>query len=103
MTQLEQVQVDFAFREGIFVRALGRPISGNPYPKRSAESAKWEAGWGLIDHGPPARPKPPGADIAPSNEFRSRAEMFSFFVFYLGSLIFLSGLLLWCLLLAVAR
>jgi len=103
MAQLEQVQVDGAFREGIFVRALGRPINGNPYPKRSPESAKWEAGWRLIDRGPPARLKPEGADIASSREFRSRSEMITFFAFYLGALTFLGGLLLWCLLLAVTR
>jgi len=49
---VEQIDVeidDAPFRDGVFVRALGRPLSANPYPKRSYEASKWESGWRLID------------------------------------------------------
>jgi hypothetical protein len=38
-----------AYREGLFVRALGRPCSSNPYPPNSGEGVLWEKGWRLID------------------------------------------------------
>jgi hypothetical protein len=49
-----------AFREGLFVRALGRASGNNPYPPNSKESVLWERGWrsidapGLSDPGAPA-------------------------------------------------
>jgi hypothetical protein len=47
-----------AFREGLFVRALGRPCSSNPYPPNSNERSLWESGWRLVDerdgNAPPA-------------------------------------------------
>ena len=38
-----------AFREGLFVRALGRPCNNNPYPSKSKEAARWEMGWRFVD------------------------------------------------------
>jgi hypothetical protein len=38
-----------AFREGLFVRALGRASSNNPYPPNSKESVLWQRGWRSID------------------------------------------------------
>jgi hypothetical protein len=101
MTQLEQVQDDVAFREGVFIRALGRPLSKNPYPKRSAEGARWEAGWRLIDKRETAPAPPSDAPIAPSADPRPPGEMILFFVIYVVSLAVLGGLLLWCLLMTV--
>jgi len=40
---------DAPLRDGVFVRALGRPLSANPYPENSQDAAKWESGWRLID------------------------------------------------------
>jgi hypothetical protein len=40
---------DVPFRDGVFVRALGRPLSGNPYSQGSKDAARWESGWRLID------------------------------------------------------
>jgi hypothetical protein len=47
MTEVDTVQG--AYREGLFVRALGRPCSSNPYPPNSEEGILWERGWRLID------------------------------------------------------
>ena len=101
MAQLEQVQDDVAFREGIFVRALGRPLSKSPYPKHSAEGARWEAGWRLIDKRKTTPAPPSDPLIAPSADPRSPGEMILFFAIYMGSLAALGGLLLWCLLMTV--
>jgi hypothetical protein len=50
MAAMTKVDLDnTAFREGLFVRALGRPCSSNPYPPNSEESVLWESGWRLID------------------------------------------------------
>jgi hypothetical protein len=49
MAEVEKGQTQEAFREGLFVRALGRPCSANPYPQNSAEGFLWEKGWRLID------------------------------------------------------
>ena len=38
-----------AFREGIFVRALGRECSSNPYAPGSREAKLWESGWRFVD------------------------------------------------------
>jgi hypothetical protein len=40
-----------AFREGLFVRALGRPCNSNPYQPSSDEAVLWDMGWRLIDAG----------------------------------------------------
>lgn len=47
MTKIDTDQE--AYREGLFVRALGRPCSSNPYPPNSKENVLWEKGWRLID------------------------------------------------------
>src|SRR5229473_7486563 len=39
----------YAHREGLFARALGRPVEGNPYPTNSEEGVLWKEGWRLID------------------------------------------------------
>ena len=49
MAEVEKDQVQDAFREGLFVRALGRPCSANPYAPNSNEHALWEKGWRLVD------------------------------------------------------
>ena len=49
MTEVDKDQVQDAYREGLFVRALGRACSGNPYPPNSEEGLLWEKGWRLID------------------------------------------------------
>jgi len=49
MTEVDKDQVQDAYREGLFVRALGRACSSNPYPPNSKESVLWEKGWRLID------------------------------------------------------
>lgn len=38
-----------AYREGLFVRALGRTRSSNPYSQDTLQSVLWEKGWTLID------------------------------------------------------
>jgi hypothetical protein len=40
-----------AFREGLFVRALGCPCNTSPYPLNSEEAVLWEMGWRLINVG----------------------------------------------------
>ena len=50
MAAMTKVDLDhIAFREGLFVRALGRPRDRNPYPPGSEQSDLWESGWRLID------------------------------------------------------
>jgi hypothetical protein len=51
MDQLSQHRDDRqdAFREGLFVRALGRASSTNPYIANSDENVLWEKGWRSID------------------------------------------------------
>jgi hypothetical protein len=51
MDQLSQHRDDRqdAFREGLFVRALGRASSANPYIASSDENVLWEKGWRSID------------------------------------------------------
>jgi hypothetical protein len=49
MNNVDKVQDQHAYREGLFVRALGRPLSGNPYPAKSPDGLAWEEGWRLID------------------------------------------------------
>jgi hypothetical protein len=39
----------YAHRDGLFARALGRPVEGNPYPTNSEEGVLWKEGWRLID------------------------------------------------------
>ena len=101
MAELEQVQDEVAFREGVFVRALGRPLSKNPYPKRSVEGALWEAGWRLIDKRQKAPAPPSHAITVPAADPRARGEIIFFFAIYMASLAALGGLLLWCLLMSV--
>jgi hypothetical protein len=38
-----------AYRGGLFVRALGRPSSNNPYIAKSDENVLWEKGWRSMD------------------------------------------------------
>jgi hypothetical protein len=49
MAQVEKDQDQAAYREGLFVRALGRPLDSNPYPPKSEDGLLWEDGWRLID------------------------------------------------------
>jgi hypothetical protein len=49
-----------AYREGLFARALGRSLVGNPYPEHSRDALLWIHGWWLI---------PDGAETAPAEEF----------------------------------
>jgi hypothetical protein len=49
MAEVEEEQTQDAFREGLFVRALGRPCSANPYPQNSSQGLLWEKGWRLVD------------------------------------------------------
>jgi hypothetical protein len=84
MTKVDTCQG--AYREGLFVRALGRPCSNNPYPPNSEEGVLWEKGWRLIDTRresvpyadaalPPVRPVPeftPG--VAPAKSAEDRRE-----------------------------
>jgi hypothetical protein len=49
MGEVDRSQTHDALREGLFVRALGRPSSANPYPQDSDDQALWEKGWRLID------------------------------------------------------
>ena len=49
MAEVDRGQTHDALREGLFVRALGRPSSANPYPQDSHDHALWEKGWRLID------------------------------------------------------
>jgi hypothetical protein len=49
MAEIEKEQTQDAFREGLFVRALGWACSTNPHPPNSDEHILWEKGWWLID------------------------------------------------------
>ena len=49
MAEVDKKQTRDAFREGLVVRALGRPCGSNPYPPTSDESALWEKGWRSVD------------------------------------------------------
>jgi hypothetical protein len=49
MLEVEKDQDQTAFREGLFVRALGRPLGGNPYAPGSTDERLWAEGWRLID------------------------------------------------------
>jgi hypothetical protein len=49
MSQVQKEQIRSAYREGIFVRALGRLLDNNPYPPNSEDGLLWEEGWRLID------------------------------------------------------
>lgn len=49
MAEVDRGQTRDALREGLFVRALGRLSSENPYPRDSDDHALWEKGWRLID------------------------------------------------------
>jgi hypothetical protein len=49
MAEVEEEQTQDAFREGLFVRALGRPCTANPYPRNSREGLLWEKGWRSVD------------------------------------------------------
>ena len=64
MNKVDKVQDRHAYREGLFVRALGRPLSGNPYPPKSPDGLAWEEGWRLIDR--PRISKAPDAVAANS-------------------------------------
>ena len=64
MAEIEKGQTRDALREGLFVRALGRPCSANPYPPGSDDHGLWEKGWRLIDS--PAESSSP-MDPSPRN------------------------------------
>jgi hypothetical protein len=49
MAEVDKDQDQCAYREGLFVRALGRARSSNPYRPNSEEGVLWEKGWRLID------------------------------------------------------
>jgi hypothetical protein len=49
MLEVEKDQDQTAFREGLFVRALGRSGSSNPYAPGSRDGCLWAEGWRLID------------------------------------------------------
>ena len=49
MAEIEKERAQDTFREGLFVRALGRPCSTNPYPPSSSEGLLWEKGWRSVD------------------------------------------------------
>lgn len=49
MAEIEKERAHDTFSEGLFVRALGRPCSANPYPLSSNEGRLWERGWRSID------------------------------------------------------
>jgi hypothetical protein len=49
MAEIEKERVQESFREGLFVRALGRPRSANPYPPNTNEGLLWERGWRSVD------------------------------------------------------
>jgi hypothetical protein len=49
MAVLEDHLEEACCREGLFVRALGRPISANPYEAGTFENRQWERGWRSID------------------------------------------------------
>jgi|HubBroStandDraft_6_1064221.scaffolds.fasta_scaffold2118168_1 hypothetical protein len=49
MAEIEKERAQDTFREGLFVRALGRPSSANPYPPNSDEGLLWEKGWRSVD------------------------------------------------------
>jgi hypothetical protein len=49
MAEVKKEQTQDAFREGLFVRALGRPCSANPYSPNSSEGLLWAKGWRLVD------------------------------------------------------
>jgi len=53
MAVLEDHLDEACSREGLFVRALGRPISANPYQAGTFENRHWERGWRSIDALPP--------------------------------------------------
>jgi hypothetical protein len=53
MAEVKKEQTQEAFRQGLFVRALGRPCNSNPYPPNSDESALWEKGWRSVDENAP--------------------------------------------------
>jgi hypothetical protein len=49
MLEVEKDEDHTAFREGLFVRALGRPLKSNPYAPGSTDERLWAEGWRLID------------------------------------------------------
>jgi hypothetical protein len=49
MLEVEKDYDQTAFREGLFVRALGRSIRRNPYEPGSTDERLWAEGWRLID------------------------------------------------------
>lgn len=49
MAEIEKERAQDTFREGLFVRALGRPCSANPYPPNTNEGLLWEKGWRSVD------------------------------------------------------
>jgi hypothetical protein len=49
MVEVKEDPGQALFREGLFVRALGRPLSSNPYPPQSVEGRLWAEGWRMID------------------------------------------------------
>jgi hypothetical protein len=58
MAEVGKDRTQEALREGLFVRALGRPSSSNPYPPNCDEHALWDKGWRWVDesgeNAPPA-------------------------------------------------
>jgi hypothetical protein len=49
MIEVEKDEDQAAFREGLFVRAIGRPLENNPYATGSTDQRLWTEGWRLID------------------------------------------------------
>lgn len=70
VTQIDKEQDRSAFREGIFVRALGRSLEGNPYPVNSKDGLLWEEGWRFVD-----APKAPDARKSESGRLEPVVEV----------------------------
>jgi hypothetical protein len=83
MLEVEKDEDQTAFREGLFVRALGRPLKCNPYAPGSTDARLWAEGWQLIDtprtgiarYVLPPPIVPPSAFISTAPTMLSREQM----------------------------
>jgi hypothetical protein len=74
MLEIEKDQDQAAFRQGLFVRALGRPLGDNPYAPGSLDGRLWAEGWRLIDTRRPGLTRYDSPPLrAPASEFIPRA------------------------------
>jgi hypothetical protein len=107
MAEVKKDQDQIAYNEGVFVRALGRPLGSNPYPPHSIDARLWTEGWRLVDghrdnttrydRPPPTKPVPEvakGTPIIPPQKQGSMRPSRRIFILYFALILSFGGFFL---------